>query len=304
MGNALITVNTDFYEDGYELTINWVILKAIFVSILIGIGSVYYIYRQKQCQRKIIQNEEHLTRCEGTIMNSSDGIIPIKKVEIHYDVCIFSIPKYYIACIASVDIYATSTIEINKPLNQISPSIEERKLICYCDGSYSHYMQIGYAGFRASNGAYRIRFFSSHDPRCGSTNTEVLAACLAIQYALDKNYNTLIIYTDNSKVEQLLKRPKEKDKINYPNICQILNQYQKQKGNNMIRVIRVRGHTSIYEQRKCETKHEFAKIDRAVRKKTRQYIRRYWTNFQQNCYYWYKPVYHSYSIWKVLGHYA
>ncbi len=44
----------------------------------------------------------------------------------------------------------------------------------------------------------------------------------------------LIIYTDNCKVEQLLKRLKKKDNINYPDICQILNQYEKQKGNNTI----------------------------------------------------------------------
>jgi len=285
-------VNTGFCEDGCELTINWLIVfEIIFVASICG---VYYIYRQQQRQRRINQNKEHLPRCEDTIMNLSDGIIPIKQIEIHHDLCLFSIPKSRVACINNVDIYAVPTVEINKPLDQVFPSTEERKLICYCDGSYSHCMQIGHSGFRASNGVYRVRFFSPDDPRCGSTYTEVHAACLAIQYALEKHYNQLIIYTDNSKVEQILKCPKKKDKIKYPNICQILNQYKKQKDNNAIQVIRVRGHTSICEQRKCKIKHEFAKIDRAVRKKTRQYIRRCCINFQQNYYYWYKPVYHSY----------
>ncbi|CAF3538537.1 unnamed protein product [Rotaria sp. Silwood1] len=79
-----------------------------------------------------------------------------------------------------MDIYAIPIDEIDKPINQVFPLIEERKLICYCDGSYSHYMQIGHFGFRASNGAHRIRFFSPRDPKTGSTDTEVLAACLAI----------------------------------------------------------------------------------------------------------------------------
>ncbi len=114
----------------------------------------------------------------------------------------------------------------------------------------------------------------------------------------------LIIYTDNSKVEQLLKRLKKKDNINYPDICQILNQYEKQKGNNTIQVIRVRGHTSIGEHRKCKIKHEFAKIDRTVRRKLRQYIKRWWIQLEQNNYYWYKPVCHSYYTWRVLGCYT
>jgi ribonuclease HI len=291
MGVAPIIVNTGFCDDGCELTINWLILNIIFLPILIGICGVYYIYRQKQNKKRTNQNDELLPRCENTIITSSDAIIPIKQIEIYRGICLFSTLK---SRIISVDIYAARTIEINKLSDEICPSIEERKLICYCDGSYSHYMQIGYAGFRASNGAYRIRFFSPHDPRYGSTHTEVLAAYLAIQYALEKHYNALIIYTDNSKVEQLLKRPKEKDKINYLNICQILNRYKNQKGNNTIEVIRVRGHTSICEQQKCKTKHEFAKIDQTVRRKTRQYIKRWWISFEQNYYYWYKPVCYSY----------
>jgi ribonuclease HI len=204
----------------------------------------------------------------------------------------------------SVDIDAIPPVKINKSLDPIFSSIEERKLICYCDGSYSHYMQIGYSGFLASNGTYRDQFFSPRDPRCGSTDTEVLAAFLAIQYALEKHYHTLVIYTDNSKVEQLLKRPRENDYMNYPNICQIFNQYKKQKGNTAIQVIRVRGHTSICEQQKCKIKYQFAKIDRSVRRKTRQYIRKWWIRFEQNYYHWYKPDYHSYHTWKVLKYYA
>lgn len=307
MGNALITVNSDFCEDGCELTptIDWT-LFGIFVLIVIGIWNVCYNYRKKHCHRKTNQNDECFLRHDDKIMNSPNvvetyfpfivPIIPRKQVKIGRNICLSITLKF-------VDIYAVPTIKINKPVEEVFPLFEERKLICYCDGSYSHPMRIGHSGFRASNGANRVRCFSPHDPKYGSTNTEVLAAYLAIQYALEKHYNTLIIYTDNSKVEQLLKRPKKKDNINHPNICQILHQYQKQHGNNTIQVVRVRGHTSKDEQQKCKIKSEFAKTDRMVRKKTRQYRKRWWINFEQTYYCWYKHYHCSYDTWRVLGYY-
>ncbi len=291
MVNIIVIENTGSCDDGCEFTINWPIFTIVLVLIML-IG-IYYVYRRKQRREKINENNELLSRCENKIVNSSEAIT-MKQIEIQYYISLYWIPKTGITCINSIDIYARPTVEINQPIDQIIPSIEEQKLICYCDGSYSHDMQIGYGGFRASNGFDRIRFSSPREPRYGSTDTEVLAACLAIQYALEKQYNSLVIYTDNSKVEQLLKSPKKEDNINYPDICQILNQYGKQKGNNTIQVIRVRGHTSIGEQRKCKIKHEFAKIDRTVRRKTRQYIKRWWIQFEQNYYHWYKPVCHSY----------
>ncbi len=303
MENILVLENTGFCDDGCEFTTDWLVFAIILILllVLICICGIRYVYRGNENRPKINENKQLVPRCENKIMHSFD-VITIKSIEIHYDIGLYLILKIRIACITRIDIYAGSAVEINQPIGQIIPSIGEKKLICYCDGSYSHYMQIGYAGFRASNGAIRILSFSPCEPRYGSTDTEVLAACLAIQYALEKQYNSLIIYTDNSKVEQLLKRPKKKDSINYPDICQILNQYQKQKGDNAIQVIRVRGHTSIDEQRKCKIKHEFAKIDRIVRRKMRQYIKRWWIYFEQNYYHWYKPVCHSYYTW--LGCYT
>ncbi|CAF0989039.1 unnamed protein product [Rotaria magnacalcarata] len=126
---------------------------------------------------------------------------------------------------------------------------------------------MGHYGFRASNRKCSIRFISPHDPKHGSTDAEVHAARLAIQYALGEQYNKLIIYTDNSKVEQLVKCPAQKDAITYHKICDSMNKFQKQNNKNYIQVIRVRGHTSIDELQKCKAKHEFAKIDQAVREK-------------------------------------
>jgi len=147
-------------------------------------------------------------------------------------------------------------------------------MIYYIDGSYSHSTHIGHSGFRASDGSNTVQRYSPQYPRRGSTESEVYAACLAIQHATKNHCTQLIIRTDNSKVEQLLCRPKNKDHYDYPVFCQILNQYRQENPNNIIQVERVRGHTTRYEQNQCEIKREFAIIDRLVRKKNRQYIRR------------------------------
>jgi hypothetical protein len=99
----------------------------------------------------------------------------------------------------------------------------------------------------------------------------------------------VIIRTDNSKVEQLVYRQKDEDYFNYPDFCQILNQYQDINGNNIIRVERVCGHTTCHEQKQCEIKRQFAKIDRLVRKKTRRYIQRQQLKYEQFYLYWYSP---------------
>lgn len=313
MGIIAITVYKDVCEDGCELIpiINWLTFGIIFVPILIGIWGVCYIYRKKKHKRRTVQTDGCIVRCEDTVRNSPNTIeiyfpfivhiIPRKQVKIRGNVCLFTTRKFHTASIANVDIYTVPIGEINKTVDQVFPLFEERKLICYCDGSYSHSMKIGYSGFLSSDGVYQVSFLCPRDPKCGSTDAEVLAVYLAIQYALKEHYNTLIIYTDNSKVEQLLKRPKKKDHRNYPEICQILSQYQEQQGNHTIQVVRVRGHTSRDEQEKCQIKYEFAKIDRIVRRKTRRYRKRWWVNFKKMYYYdWYKPVHYIYYTGTIL----
>ncbi|CAF4544781.1 unnamed protein product [Rotaria socialis] len=264
MGNALIIVSDDVCEDGCAFTIGWVMFGIIFMLIVISICSIYHVFcsiyhvicsiyhvicsisdvdRQKQPEIATNENKKELSQCEDTTGNLYDTIsvhfpliVTIEKIPILHNVGLFSSPTSRTSCVVSVDIYAISTVEINKSIAQVfpSPSIKERELICYCDGSYSHYKQIGHSGFRASDGEHRVRLYYPCHPKNGSTETEVLAAFLAIQYALEKHYNTLIIYTDNSKVEQLLTRPKKKDNINYPQFGQIINQYKNNKINNHV----------------------------------------------------------------------
>jgi ribonuclease HI len=178
------------------------------------------------------------------------------------------------SCIVSIDLYIGSPIKIVTFDDHIIPLIDRKQLIYYIDGSYSPRMQIGHSGFRASDGSNTVQRYSPQYPRRGSTESEVYAACLAIRHAMENHCTTLIIRTDNSKVEQLLCRPKNKDHCDYPVFCQILNQYRQENVNNIIRVERVRGHTTRYEQNQCEIKRDFAKIDQLVRKKNHRYIRR------------------------------
>ncbi|CAF2086989.1 unnamed protein product [Rotaria magnacalcarata] len=327
MGNALIIVSTGVCEDECVLTIDWFIVPIIFMLIVISICSIYHVIcsiyhvicsiyhvicsidnvdRQKQPEIITNENKKELSQCEDATTNLSDAIsvhfpliVTIEKIPILHNIGLFSSSTSRTSCVVSVDIYAISTVEINKSIVQLFPlsSIKERKLICYCDGSYSHYKQIGHSGFRDSNGELRVRPYYPRHPKNGSTETEVFAAFLAIQYAKEKRYNTLTIYTDNSKVEQLLTRPKKIDSSNYPHICQIINQYKNNKiNNNVINVVRVRGHTSNYEQKTSKTNCEFAKIDRTVRKKNRQCKARWWIRFRGiYYYYWYEPLHYSYS---------
>ena len=201
MGNAAITMRGDLCEDGCELTIanNWFTFGIILVPVLIGIWSVCYTFRNKQCQRRTDQNNECFPRCEGTVMNSTTAIeiyfpfiIPIilsQQVNIHRNVCLFTTSKTHTACAASVDIYGVPLVEINKSVNEVFSLFEERKLICYCDGSYSYYMQIGCAGFRASRwSVYRILPSSLlANPRHGSTDAEVLCCISCYSICIRKN---------------------------------------------------------------------------------------------------------------------
>jgi ribonuclease HI len=147
------------------------------------------------------------------------------------------------------------------------PKRLSRQLICYCDGSYSCETQIGYSGFRTSNG------FSKYCrcPYGGSTESEVFAACLALQYTAKYQYDTLTLYTDNSKVKQILTQPKGKDHNNYPTLFKALRQCHKGSEQFRIRVEHVRGHPTWYEQQQCPIKREFAKVDRQVRRRRQQY---------------------------------
>ncbi|CAF0748038.1 unnamed protein product [Adineta steineri] len=280
-----ITIDTDLWENGYAPKINWNTLGPIIVLLL---AVIYGIYLQQQRRpTKINQDDRCLQPYENKIIKTLDpdpvdiSSVSYKQIYIDYDPDLFLISTSGFIDITCVDIYSEPTVGVSKSITeQILSSDTERKLICYCDGSYSRYMSIGTSGFRASDGGYRYRLFSSGDPRYGSVDAEVQAAYFAIEYASKKHYNKLVIYTDNSKVEQLLKRRKPKDRHYYPDICQIRDQCNNQPDKITIEVNRVRGHTSRYEQKNCKTKAEFAKIDRTVRKKTRQFIKKYRLRFQ------------------------
>lgn len=157
-----------------------------------------------------------------------------------------------------------------------------RQLICYCDGSYSHRNQIGYSGFRASNGFSKYRSCPLRRPHSGSTESEVFAACLALRYTAKYHYNRLILYTDNSKVVQLLKRPKKQDYYNYATFFQALEQCYERHDDFDIQVEHVRGHPTWYEQKQCLTKREFAKVDRQVRRERQRYEYKYNSTYKIN----------------------
>ena len=325
MGNYILTIeNSTLHDGGYVWKPCWpglaLLSIAALLTVVLVLYGIYYGYqrikrsRQAHSNRELAPsggNYELFLRVENYKLLLSDGsrimvlwnAIPIVRNTIEYDICLYHGRNILSNCVNQINILARSMMEINRSIDQIIFSNEKRKLTCFCDGSYSHREKIGYAGFRASNGFGKTRFFTPDQSRNGSTATEVLAAFLAIQYALKEHYQKLTIYTDNSKVEQLLKQRKRKDYSNYPDICRILTKYCGEKGQNSIEVIRVRGHPTIDEQRTCQIKAQFAKIDRIVRKKTRQYTKRRRIRLELDYYYWHHPV----SYWgyrcTVFGYY-
>jgi ribonuclease HI len=260
MDNIIIYLLNNDYVQSLILFFQQIIF--IIALILVIIWSISYGFiRGKQTTAKAIS----FVNCEDTSINS---------IEQQEEETVNTIP------ISSV--CASESNQIDKPTSEVPiiasnafPIDEEntrrssRLLSCYCDGSYSHRNQIGYSGFRTSNGFSNCR----RCPRRGSTESEVFAACLALEYTAKHDYDRLILHTDNSKVEQLLKRPKaNKDYNDYPQFFTALDQCRKKQGFD-IHVERVRGHTTRYEQQQCSTKREFAKVDRQVRRKRQNYER-------------------------------
>ena len=293
MENILIIENNHLCENGCVLTIDWLplIILVLFPFKLIIILFIYGICFFPQRIKSSSQGHGIMRR------DADEETNILHPISIEYNSCLY------------IGICAASIVEINKEVDQVIGLTRDVNLICYCDGSYSHWEGIGHAGFRASNGFGKTLFFSPDQPNNGSTATEVLAAFLAIEYALKQRYQTLTIYTDNTKVEQLLKRPKQQDYFKYPDVCGILNEYCREKGQNSIEVIRVRGHPTIDEQRQSTIKSQFAKIDRIVRRKTRRYIRKRRIYFKLNYYYydyyyyyWYQPNPYSYSTYTIFGY--
>jgi ribonuclease HI len=242
-----------------------------FVLFLVFIGSIScgFIQRKqitvqdvtsKQCQNEstvVIEQEEEEAQQqeETTAIPNNSQVNTNDQIDVSFDV----LPEI------------SQIISNNFPLEEEISIEPPRQLVCYCDGSYSHQTQTAFSGFRASNG------FSKYHrcPRSGSTESEVFAACLALQYAAKYHYDKLILYTDNSKVEQLLKRPKKKDYNNYPKFSKVLNQCHHEIADFRIRVERIRGHPTRLEQQQCATKREFAKVDRKVRQKRRRSERKF-----------------------------
>ncbi len=261
-------MNRNSCRNEYSLEFS-LFIKDLFIIFTVFFSIIWIIFWiSKQRERRIIHNNKYISKHELKLYNPCD--------QHSMDVQFTAVKPF----IVSIDLYIVSPIKIVTFDDHIVPLIDRKQLIYYIDGSYSPRMQIGHSGFRASDGSSTVHCYSPQYPRRGSTESEVYAACLAIQHATKNHCTKLIIRTDNSKVEQLLCRPKNKDHRDYPVFCQILNQYRQENVNNIIRVERVRGHTTRYEQNQCEIKREFAKIDRLVRKKNRRERIKYTRSYQ------------------------
>lgn len=153
-------------------------------------------------------------------------------------------------------------------------STNGKKFACFVDGSYSMKFGFGHSGFRSSDGFQKVSRIFPQNRRSGSTESEVWSAFLAIKYAIKTNQKSLLIYTDNTKVEQLIKRPRARDRSQNREFADVLKEFREKHGDGSINVARIKGHTNREQQNVSAVDNEFAKIDRKVRSKTRKYISR------------------------------
>lgn len=243
----------------FILICKWILL--VFVLLLVIIGSITYAFvRTKQKPIDDVASEQSPI---DPVEEEAVSIIPPEREdsvnEQIIEICPLTVEEPLKPC----------------PSNEIIFIPSLRKLICYCDGSYSSRSRIGYSAFRASNGYNKCCRCPLRSPYGGSTESEVFAAYLALQYTAKCQYDILILYTDNVKVEQLLTRPKKQDYYDYPRLLEAHRRCSKGNEHFHIQVERVRGHTTWYEQQKCSIHREFAKVDRLVRQKRQEHERRY-----------------------------
>lgn len=260
------------YDNQYfqRLVLVLKLILFVFVLILVFIGSISYGFiRRKYTTVQDVLLEEGQNKSTDAIEQQEQNVITTPDIS---DVITNDQIDNYCEFQPEVSVIISNDF----PLEENIAVESSAELICYCDGSYSYEYQTGYSGFRTSDGFSKYRHCSPRRPRSGSTDSEVFAACLALQYTAKYDYNKLILYTDNSKVEQLLKRPKEKDYNDYPKFFKVLEQCHKKNDHFDIQVERVRGHPTWYEQQLCSTNREFAKVDRKVRQKRRQHEQRFY----------------------------
>jgi ribonuclease HI len=263
MANIFIYLYDNQYYHSFILFFKRILF--VFVLFLVIIGNISYGFIRK---KQITVRVSSPLQCKN---ESMDIIEQEQKVSIISPISEIS---------TSNQINDSCELPLEVSLKEFPPNVKtstesSRQLICYCDGSYSYKSRIGYSGFLASNGYSKYRFCPLRKRRSGSTETEVFAACLALQYTAKYNYDTLIIYTDNTKVEQLLKRPKEKDYNDYPKFFEAHKQCYEGNDQFHLRVEHARGHTTWYEQQQCSTKREFAMVDRQVRRKRQRHEYKY-----------------------------
>lgn len=255
--SSLIFIDVELCRDGCDLNGNFVVL-------LLATVIIFLLLIVKLILRKKAKVEE---KHQNIVEQIDDRII--LSCSNNNRILTNLIPNSILTLLVDESILTVSTDD-----STVSPIlIDEVILTFFIDGSYSQWTGIGHAGFHSSDGHRCARRYL---PQCfsrGSTETEVEALSLALSYANETKSRSILIYTDNTKVEQLISRPRPKDQQEYSKLIQILNEYKSNVPNVTIQVQRVRGHPTRQEQIASVILKHFAKNDHWVRQMTRQFTR-------------------------------
>ena len=123
----------------------------------------------------------------------------------------------------------------------------------YTDGSYSPQQKIGVAGFMVNDDIFLV------DTEQKNTQCEYLAAKMALEHAIDKEYQHIKIFTDCAGIIDTIDKVR---RDRWPDLFELLDKF-----NGDVDWVKVKGH--FKQSDKDDDDIQFQKIDKAVRKKLR-----------------------------------
>lgn len=213
----LFTIETDICGSGCELRAG-LLLYVFLILMALFIGVILWWRRSRNRLKEVVPPDTEPQEL-APLEDEPQVLVPLdngpQELVPHFPL--------YPMILPIVQFHLEVTFDLLWPVEPIDDAV----LIFFIYASYSSLVRIGRAGSHCSDGHRLARRYLSRCLRRGSTETVS---------------QSLLIYTDNTKVEQLSNRPRTRDQRHYPELFQILHRHRNSIQNTSIDVERVRGH--------------------------------------------------------------